>query len=133
MTPPPHRRREEGRRERSPPHRYERPLIQQQGRSPPRDRQEGKKPLTSVLVSALTPNVTTPHLQEIFSFYGSIASINVPINPQSGLTRGIAYIDYTVEQDAINAVKHMDKGQIDGNVVRVEQRAGMPQRPIPSR
>lgn len=123
LTPPSHRR-----GERSPPHRNERHHIS--GRE---DREEIKRPLTSILVSALTPNVTTPHLQEIFSFYGSIASISVPINSQSGLTRGIAYINYSAEQDAINAVNHMDKGQIDGNVVRVEQRAGMPQRSIPSR
>ena len=103
------------------------------GREEGRDSEGEKRIPTSILVTALTPNVTTPHLQEIFSYYGSIASITLPINPQSGLTRGIAYIDYTAEQDALNAVNHMDKGQIDGNVVRVEQRAGMPQRSVSSR
>ena len=78
------------RRPLTPPHKSERHHIPSR-----EDREEMRRPLTSVLVSALTPNVTTPHLQEIFSFYGPISSINVPINPQSGLTRGIAYIDYS--------------------------------------
>lgn len=71
-------------------------------------------------VGRLTRNITKDHIHEIFSNYGSVKFIEFPIDrfhPKLG--RGFAYIEYVNAEDAENAMKHMDGGQIDGQEVTV--------------
>lgn len=58
------------------------------------------------------------HITEIFSHYGTIKSIDFPTdrlhNQQS---RGFCYVEFTTPEEAENAMKHMDGGQIDGQEI----------------
>lgn len=57
---------------------------------------------------------------EIFSCFGEVKHVEFPIDrfhPEIG--RGLAYVEYTNPEDAENAMKHMDGGQIDGQEVTV--------------
>lgn len=93
----------------------------------------------------MTRNVTKDHVNEIFSHYGkfeiknhliiillgmalqlllnlisgSIKFIEFPADRFHKLGRGFAYVEYTNAEDAENAMKHMDGGQIDGQEVTV--------------
>lgn len=60
------------------------------------------------------------HLREIFAPYGTITRAHVPVNPHTGIPKGFAFVEYEAEEQAKAAVKHMDGGQIDGSVVKVE-------------
>jgi RNA-binding protein with serine-rich domain 1 len=69
-------------------------------------------------IGRLTRNVTKDHVIEIFSTYGEIKNVEYPVDrfhPQNG--RGFCYVEYVNPDDAENAMKHMDGGQIDGNEV----------------
>lgn len=66
----------------------------------------------------LTRNVGKEHVHEIFSFYGSVRSVDVAIDKQVNLPRGFAYVEFNNTDDADNARMHLDGGQIDGNVIR---------------
>lgn len=82
-----------------------------------RDRSPTPKPVR-IHIGRLTRNVTKEHVQEIFSLYGTIKYIEFPIDrlhPPHG--RGFAYVEYTNPEDAENAMKHMDGGQIDGQEI----------------
>lgn len=71
-------------------------------------------------VGRLTRNITKDHIHEIFSNYGVIKFIEFPFDrfhPKFG--RGFAYVEYVNAEDAENAMKHMDGGQIDGQEVTV--------------
>ncbi len=68
----------------------------------------------------MTRNLTKDHIQEIFSCYGVIKVIEFPFDrfhPPAG--RGHAFVEYNNPEDAENAMKHMDGGQIDGQEITV--------------
>lgn len=64
--------------------------------------------------------MTKDHVFEIFGNYGPIKSVDFQIDrvhPPAG--RGFAYVEYNNPDDAENAMKHMDGGQIDGQEITV--------------
>lgn len=68
----------------------------------------------------MTRNLTKDHIQEIFSCYGVIKTIEFPLDrnhPPAG--RGHAFVEYNNPEDTENAMKHMDGGQIDGQEITV--------------
>ncbi|RDL41476.1 uncharacterized protein BP5553_01455 [Venustampulla echinocandica] len=83
----------------------------------------GAKPaalaVAEVVVEKLTKNVNEDHLREIFSTYGQIRDLDIPMNRQFNTNRGTAYILYTSEADAEAAIAHMHEAQIDGAVINV--------------
>lgn len=55
---------------------------------------------------------------EIFSTYGTIKSIEFPkdhVHPHLG--RGFCYVEFTNPDEAEEAMKHMDGGQVDGQEI----------------
>ncbi|CZS91548.1 hypothetical protein WAI453_011754 [Rhynchosporium graminicola] len=74
---------------------------------------------TKVVIEKLTKNVNEAHLREIFSQYGQIRDLDMPMNRSFNTNRGTAYILYTSEADAESAIAHMHESQIDGAVINV--------------
>ncbi|XP_077357760.1 RNA-binding protein with serine-rich domain 1-like isoform X1 [Festucalex cinctus] len=84
-----------------------------------RKRTPAPKP-TKVYLGRLTRNVIKEHIQEIFSTYGKIKMIDMPMNRiHPHLSKGYAYIEFETAEEAENALKHMDGGQIDGQEITV--------------
>ncbi|RDA95398.1 hypothetical protein CP533_3559 [Ophiocordyceps camponoti-saundersi (nom. inval.)] len=101
-----------------------------------RDPSELSPPIgTKIVVERLSKNVREAHLNEIFSHYGPIQDLDLPINrsrelPPStrntmanavldGMNRGTAYILYDHREDAEEAIANMHEGLIDGTTVNV--------------
>ncbi|KAG7291392.1 hypothetical protein NEMBOFW57_001410 [Staphylotrichum longicolle] len=72
-----------------------------------------------IVVERLTKNVNEDHLYEIFGQYGDIDDLDLPVNRQSGMNRGTAYILYFTEADAQSAITHMHEAQLDGAIIHV--------------
>lgn len=73
---------------------------------------------TKIHVGRLTRNVTKEHVQEIFSDYGTIKNIQFEYERhQQHLGKGFAYIEFSTPDEAEDAMKHMDGGQIDGQEI----------------
>lgn len=52
------------------------------------------------------------HIQEIFSTYGKIKMIDMPVNRvHPHLSKGYAYVEYETPEEAEKALKHMDGGK----------------------
>nr|XP_061807335.1 RNA-binding protein with serine-rich domain 1-B-like [Nerophis lumbriciformis] len=84
-----------------------------------RQRSPAPRP-TKVCLGQLTRNVIKDHIQEIFSVYGKIKMIDMPMNRlQPHLSRGYAYIEFETHEEAKKALRHMDGGQIDGQEITV--------------
>ncbi|XP_030876462.1 ATP-binding cassette sub-family A member 3-like [Leptonychotes weddellii] len=90
---------------------------------PKRDEKERKrrspspKP-TKVHIGRLTRNVTKDHIMEIFSTYGKIKMIDMPVERMHPhLSKGYAYVEFENPDEAEKALKHMDGGQIDGQEI----------------
>ncbi|KAI6034057.1 hypothetical protein BKA83DRAFT_4184315, partial [Pisolithus microcarpus] len=73
----------------------------------------GQKDMKVVVVNGLSRNVVQSHLQTIFGFYGEIVKVDLPLYSKSGQNRGKAALEYA-------AVSHMNGGQLDGLVLKVE-------------
>ncbi|KAL1676489.1 hypothetical protein EV122DRAFT_216310 [Schizophyllum commune] len=73
-----------------------------------------------VIVQNLTRNVVEAHLQTIFSFYGTINKIDLPTFAKSGQNRGKAAVEFTEPAFAHKAYTHMNGGQLDGAVLKLE-------------
>uniref|UniRef100_A0A8D2G5T3 RNA-binding protein with serine-rich domain 1 n=1 Tax=Theropithecus gelada TaxID=9565 RepID=A0A8D2G5T3_THEGE len=108
-SPSPSRRRQDnGRRSRSKTKPPERDEKERKRRSP------SPKP-TKVHIGRLTRNVTKDHIMEIFSTYGKIKMIDMPVERMHPhLSKGYAYVEFENPDEADKALKHMDGGQIDG-------------------
>ncbi|KAK0498519.1 hypothetical protein EDD18DRAFT_1028576, partial [Armillaria luteobubalina] len=73
-----------------------------------------------VIVTHLTRNVVESHLQTIFGFYGHITKIDLPLFGKSGQNRGKAAVEYSEPLSAHKAASHMNGGQLDGAILKVE-------------
>ncbi|KAI0687214.1 hypothetical protein BC835DRAFT_1286696, partial [Cytidiella melzeri] len=73
-----------------------------------------------VIVTNLTRNVVEAHLQTIFGIYGEITKVDLPLFGKSGQNRGKAALEYSDAASAHKAASHMDGGQVDGAVLKVE-------------
>ncbi|XP_077809812.1 RNA-binding protein with serine-rich domain 1-like [Macaca mulatta] len=107
-SPSPSRRRQDNRRR-----------SRSKTKPPERDEKERKrrspspKP-TKVHIGRLTRNVTKDHIMEIFSTYGKIKMIDMPVERMHPhLSKGYAYVEFENPYEADKALKHMDGGQID--------------------
>ncbi|KAF1763588.1 hypothetical protein GCK72_011855 [Caenorhabditis remanei] len=82
-------------------------------------------PIKRVVIKNLSRNVLRAHLEEIFSIYGAITKVDLPVDRNhQHLHRGIGYIDYESVEDAEKSIKYMDGGQVDGQVIQVEMTIG---------
>ncbi|KAK5169564.1 uncharacterized protein LTR77_005540 [Saxophila tyrrhenica] len=70
-----------------------------------------------IVIEKLTRNIQQPHLREIFSTYGDITSIEMPMNTQFMTNRGIAYILFETPAHAEAAIAHMHEAQLDGTCI----------------
>uniref|UniRef100_A0A2K5NPU9 RNA-binding protein with serine-rich domain 1 n=1 Tax=Cercocebus atys TaxID=9531 RepID=A0A2K5NPU9_CERAT len=111
-SPSPSRRRQDNRRR-----------SRSKTKPPERDEKERKrrspspKP-TKVHIGRLTRNVTKDHIMEIFSTYGKIKMIDMPVERMHlHLSKGYAYVEFENPDEADKALKHMDGGQIDGQEI----------------
>ncbi|KAM9041136.1 uncharacterized protein AAG666_006696 [Megaptera novaeangliae] len=111
-SPSPSRRRHDNRRR-----------SRSKSKPPKRDEKERKrrspspKP-TKVHIGRLTRKVTKDHIMEIFSTYGKIKMIDMPVERMHPhLSKGYAYVEFENPDEAKKALKHMDGGQIDGQEI----------------
>ncbi|EGO27353.1 hypothetical protein SERLADRAFT_460616 [Serpula lacrymans var. lacrymans S7.9] len=79
-----------------------------------------KKDAKVVVVNGLSRNVVHSHLQTIFGFYGEITKVDLPLFLKSGQNRGKAAVEYADSASANKAASHMNGGQLDGLVLKVE-------------
>uniref|UniRef100_A0A452GB38 RNA-binding protein with serine-rich domain 1 n=1 Tax=Capra hircus TaxID=9925 RepID=A0A452GB38_CAPHI len=89
---------------------------------PERDEKEGRRPSpspkpTKLHIARLTRNVTKDHIREIFSTFGKVRVIDMPVKRMHpGLSD--AYVEFETPDGAEKALKYMDGGQIDGQEIR---------------
>ncbi|XP_074594767.1 uncharacterized protein LOC141850123 isoform X2 [Brevipalpus obovatus] len=88
-------------------------------RSSPYNRKAPPSPKNSKIhVGRLTKNVTKEHVREIFSMYGVIKEVIMPMDrTHSHLSRGFAWVEFEKPEEAEKAIKYMDGGQVDGQEI----------------
>jgi len=65
-------------------------------------------------------------LEDMFGKYGKIKDVYIPIDQDSGSSRGFAFITFHDERDADDAVDAMDDREIDGRPLKVNKARARP-------
>ncbi|KAI0033351.1 hypothetical protein K488DRAFT_47976, partial [Vararia minispora EC-137] len=73
-----------------------------------------------IIVANLTRNVVETHLRSVFGLYGPIVKVDMPVYIKSGQNRGKAGIEFQQPEMAQKAQSHMNGGQLDGAILKVE-------------
>ncbi|GIX61483.1 ribonucleic acid binding protein S1, putative [Babesia caballi] len=72
-----------------------------------------------VFMAPISPNVTSDHVREIMGNFGSLRAVELlPVQTPDG-DATIARVAYESAESVESAVKHMDKGEVDGLRVRL--------------
>lgn len=76
---------------------------------------------TKLYVGNLSYNTTEEGLEKKFSEFGSIESVNVIIDRDSGRSKGFAFIEMTNDEDAKAAISALDGSELDGRNIKVSE------------
>jgi RNA recognition motif-containing protein len=69
-------------------------------------------------------------LRDLFGSYGSVQSVHLAKDRETGRFRGFAFVEMSSAEEAANAVKGLDGKEVDNRQLRVkeaEERAPRPQ------
>jgi len=74
-----------------------------------------------IYVGQLPYNVNEGELQELFSEFGEIASVNLIMDRFSGRSKGFGFIEMPNNSEADKAIKALNKTILKGREIKVNQ------------
>jgi RNA recognition motif-containing protein len=75
----------------------------------------------NIYVGQLPYNVTEAELNELFSEFGEIVSVNLIMDHYSGRSKGFAFVDMPSNSEADKAIKALNKTMFQGREIKVNQ------------
>jgi RNA recognition motif-containing protein len=98
------------------------------GHGDSQERAEGGAISSKVFVGNLSFQTTSEELQTVFSEVGEVASVVLPTDRASGRPRGFAFVEFTSEEHAAEAIRRFEGFELGGRRLRVneatDQRSG---------
>ncbi|NIZ41086.1 RNA-binding protein [Entomospira nematocerorum] len=85
---------------------------------------------SKVYVGNINYRTSDEALRQIFTEYGSVESVHLAKDRESGRFRGFAFIEMGSSEEASQAIRALDGQEIDGRQLRVKEAED---RPRPSR
>lgn len=74
-----------------------------------------------LFVGNLTYNTTSGQLEELFSQVGKITSLNLITDKFTGQSKGFAFVEFTTDAEANNAIKKFNDYELDGRKIVVNE------------
>ncbi|KAK0445041.1 uncharacterized protein EV420DRAFT_1648558 [Desarmillaria tabescens] len=72
-----------------------------------------------LFVRNLAFSCTDTELQELFSRYGEISQVHIPLDAQTKQSKGLAYITFARAADAVSAYKALDRKSFQGRLLHI--------------
>ncbi|MDJ0717391.1 MAG: RNA-binding protein [Prochloraceae cyanobacterium] len=63
--------------------------------------------------------IITEDLQEVFGDYGTVKKISLPIDRETGRTRGFAFVEMSSEAEELKAIEALNKATWMGRTMKV--------------
>ena len=76
-------------------------------------------PPSRLYVGGLAPSTSEHTLRAAFIPFGLIETVSMPLNYETGQTKGFAFVQYADADDCADAVANMHMNEIDGKTIRV--------------
>ena len=73
----------------------------------------------TIYVGNLSLEVVESDLNELFSQYGPVKSVHVPIDRQTGKKRGFAFVEMRDQQQEEDAIAALDGAELEGRQLKV--------------
>ena len=74
-----------------------------------------------LFVGNLTYSATSAQLEELFSQVGKITSLNLITDKFSGQSKGFAFVEFTTDAEADEAIKKFNNFELDGRKMVVNE------------
>ncbi|MEY3297325.1 MAG: hypothetical protein RLZZ597_585 [Cyanobacteriota bacterium] len=75
----------------------------------------------SIYVGNLSYDVTREDLELVFKEYGEVSRVSLPIDRETGLPRGFAFVDMNAEAQEDSVIKALDGAEWMGREMRVNK------------
>ncbi len=83
-------------------------------------------------IANLPPEMTKQDLQTMFSEAGTVALVEMAIEPKSGKSRGFAFVTMHSQEEAEKAVDIFNGKDVNGHILRVNITLPREEQPAPS-
>lgn len=74
-----------------------------------------------LFVGSLPYSVTSAQLEELFSQVGKITSLNLITDKYSGQSKGFAFVEFTTDAEANEAISKFNNFELDGRKIVVNE------------
>jgi len=86
--------------------------------------------IMQIYVGNIPLNVTEEELKSLFTNYGEVLSLNYINDRETGKFRGFAFVEMTIEAEALEAITALENSDYNGQILRVnEARPRQPRQP----
>jgi len=74
-----------------------------------------------LFVGSLPYSATSAQLEELFSQAGKVTSLNLITDKYSGQSKGFAFVEFTTDEEADEAIKKFNNFELDGRKMVVNE------------
>jgi cold-inducible RNA-binding protein len=74
---------------------------------------------SSIYVGNLPYSVNETSLNEIFSPYGSVLSVKIITDMNTGRSKGFGFVEMSSDEESNAAIKELDNAELDGRNIKV--------------
>ena len=85
--------------------------------------------MTSIYVGNLAHQATEDDLQQAFSEFGAVSTVNIIKDRETGRSRGFAFVEMPDSTEAANAIKELNLREISGRSITVNEARPKTDRP----
>ena len=75
----------------------------------------------TVYIGNLSYDVTEDDLKEVFTEYGSVKRVQIPVDRETGRARGFGFVDMETEAEESTAIDTLDEAEWMGRTLRVNK------------
>jgi len=75
----------------------------------------------NIYVGNLSYGMTEDDLQNLFEEFGSVSSVNIIKDRETGRAKGFGFIEMEEQADGENAIKELDGNEIQGRNIKVNE------------
>ncbi len=83
----------------------------------------------NIYVGNLSYSVTTDEIQQMFSQYGEVATVNMVTDKYSGESKGFGFVEMPTQSEAEEAIKALNESPLKGRNMKVNQARPREERP----
>lgn len=83
----------------------------------------------NIYVSNLSWNTKNDSLQDLFSQYGEVTSVNIITDRETGRSRGFGFVDMPDDTEGQNAIEQLNETDFEGKTISVNVARPKTERP----